>query len=149
MFNNVVIRIQVKKSSNDLSNKLLSEIYKETLPKCSISTFKEEITLRNIINHIDYNRFNGKFINFSKEDDVEDDLKWSIQYLILCLLSRGLVSAFEVEELTAFIEQNKKYKTFGYIFDQMCDLENLNIHGKENFEALKYVKNKFAEYSRL
>ena len=42
------------------------------MPKCSISTFKENaMTLKNAIQHIDYNKFNRKFINLDKEHDEQ------------------------------------------------------------------------------
>ena len=58
--------------------------------------------------------------------------------MILCLLSRGLLSAFDIEGLIDFIEEKKRYKTFVYIMDKICDSE-----GKGGIEQ---IKKKYDEY---
>lgn len=64
-----------------------------------------------------------------------EELRWNLNYLILCLLSKGFLSAFEITKLMEFIETNKNYNVFVYVFDKMYE--------SDNNQGLEYIVKKY------
>lgn len=85
---------------------------------------------------VDYQSFTRRFINLNivtVESKIKnEELKWNMNYLILCLMSKGLISAFDIKALLDFIDVNRDFQTFSYVFDKMYE--------SDNTRGLAYIK---------